>query len=290
METYDLEIFCRTAELRSISKAAASLRMAQPSVSSRIQKLEGELGLTLFRRTHNGVELTSDGVKFEGYARRCLELLNEAVTILKNAPKRQRLRIGAPSSIAECILAPILQSLANQNVEVWSYTNHSQQIIEMVLDGVLDAGFCLAAPSIPGIRFVHLRDIPIYCVCSSNHELATLENFGINEVVQYPTAIYSWGEGDDDLRKRIMQTDAGKHSPPIYAKVTPASVAKKLVDEGAISFLPFDLIEEDVNQGRLTILHPSDYQDYKWRLGVVFRERKEETELEPLWVALGLRN
>ncbi|QSO54145.1 LysR family transcriptional regulator [Alicyclobacillus curvatus] len=292
MEVHDLELFCRTAELRSISKAAAALRMAQPSVSSRIQKLEAELGVTLFRRTHKGVELTHDGVKFEGYAHRCLELLNEAVTTLKTDAKRQRLRIGAPASVAECMFAPILQSLAHQNIEVWSYTNHSQQILEMVLDGLLEAGFCLAAPSIPGIRFIHLRDIPIYCVCPSDHELSTVPDgsLTLNDIARYPLAMYSWGEGFDDLRQTLMETESRKQSAPLWAKVTPASVAKQLVEQGAISFLPFDLLKDDVEAGRIKILHPSGYPTYTWKLGVAIRERKTyQEELQPLWNTLGIR-
>lgn len=106
-------------------------------------------------------------------------------------------------------------------------------------------------------------------------------------MVCHPTAIYSWGEGEDDLRRRIAEA-SGTLDTPAYAKVSPATVAKKLVKEGVISFLPFDLIQEDVDQGQMTILHPQDYPDYKWRLGVAVRDRKVDGhELDALWHTLG---
>jgi hypothetical protein len=57
----------------------------------------------------------------------------------------------------------------------------------------------------------------------------------------------------------------------MWPKVTPASVAKHLVEQGAISFLSFDLIDDDVEAGRIKILHPSGYPNYTWKLGVAIR-------------------
>ncbi|MCI9178323.1 MAG: LysR family transcriptional regulator [Clostridia bacterium] len=54
------KIFYTVALYGSISKAASSLYISQPAITKSIQKLEQELGITLFNRSPKGVSLTED--------------------------------------------------------------------------------------------------------------------------------------------------------------------------------------------------------------------------------------
>lgn len=56
-------------ETGSLNKAAEQLYVSQPSLTSAMKELEGELGITIFNRTGKGVTLTSDGIEFITYAR-----------------------------------------------------------------------------------------------------------------------------------------------------------------------------------------------------------------------------
>lgn len=57
------------SETGSLNKAAEILYIAQPSLTSALQELEKELGITVFHRSGKGVTLTNDGVEFIAYAR-----------------------------------------------------------------------------------------------------------------------------------------------------------------------------------------------------------------------------
>lgn len=57
----------------SINKAAQKLFLSQSSVSGAIKELERELGIILFQRGNRGVEFTSAGQEFLGYASALLE-------------------------------------------------------------------------------------------------------------------------------------------------------------------------------------------------------------------------
>lgn len=60
----------------TISEAAQSLFVAQPSLTSAIKELEEEIGITIFYRTNKGVTLTPKGEEFLGYARQVIEQVN----------------------------------------------------------------------------------------------------------------------------------------------------------------------------------------------------------------------
>ena len=72
MELRSLAYFLRIAELGSITRAAAHLRLAQPALTRHVQRLEEELGVPLFTRANRGVRLTEAGQKLLESAARIL--------------------------------------------------------------------------------------------------------------------------------------------------------------------------------------------------------------------------
>ncbi len=73
-----LMAFAVVARERNIRKAAQVLNISQPPLSRKIQRLEAQLGLTLFERNSTGVELTDDGEKVLTIIKPLLELANES--------------------------------------------------------------------------------------------------------------------------------------------------------------------------------------------------------------------
>src|SRR5207245_6737041 len=72
MELRSLGYFVRIAELGSITRAAAHLRLAQPALTRHVQRLEEELGVALFTRANRGVRLNEAGQKLLESAERIL--------------------------------------------------------------------------------------------------------------------------------------------------------------------------------------------------------------------------
>lgn len=66
------------AEKSSFVKASEELHLAQPSVSSRIQSLENELGYSLFIRNRKSVELSPEGQAFLPYAHKMIKTADDA--------------------------------------------------------------------------------------------------------------------------------------------------------------------------------------------------------------------
>ena len=78
METDDLELFVRVAQLRSLTAAGRDLRLTPAVVSSRLIRLEKKLGIRLLNRTTRQVDLTPDGDSFFLHCKKILESVAEA--------------------------------------------------------------------------------------------------------------------------------------------------------------------------------------------------------------------
>jgi DNA-binding transcriptional LysR family regulator len=72
MELRHTRYFVAVAEEKNFTRAAARLRLAQPSLSRQIRKLENELGVPLLRRGKGGVTLTAAGNEYLAQARELL--------------------------------------------------------------------------------------------------------------------------------------------------------------------------------------------------------------------------
>lgn len=76
MTLQQLKYIVCIAKCSSISEAARSLFIAQPSLTAAVHELEQELGITIFKRTNKGVILSADGEEFLGYARQVIDQTN----------------------------------------------------------------------------------------------------------------------------------------------------------------------------------------------------------------------
>jgi DNA-binding transcriptional LysR family regulator len=90
--------------------AALTLGCAQSSVTAQMKSLEEELGMALFNRVGNRLELTGPGERYLVYAERILALTREARVSLNDETQSGTLRFAAPESICTYLLPPLLKT------------------------------------------------------------------------------------------------------------------------------------------------------------------------------------
>ncbi|GGE79331.1 LysR family transcriptional regulator [Priestia taiwanensis] len=155
MNEKDLEIFRLVAKHGTVSKAATELNYVQSNVTSRIHKLEIELGTPLFYRSNRGVILTAEGKVFLTYADKLVDLMKEAKEALQNPEMPSGpLCIGATDITTAVHLPSILSAYHHKypNVDVSLKTGSTEELVESVLNYDIDGAFVTAPVHHPNME------------------------------------------------------------------------------------------------------------------------------------------
>lgn len=101
-----LHTFEVAARHNSFSLAADELSLTPSAISHRINKLEEEIGIKLFERTHRKVVLTEEGQRIYHSLQKTLNNLNQEIIDIKNGETSGLLIIYSRPSFAQCWLVP----------------------------------------------------------------------------------------------------------------------------------------------------------------------------------------
>ena len=100
MDTQNLRTFLTLASVKNFTQTANLMFIAQSTVTNRIAELERELGKQLFIRSKKHLSLTREGLLFQDYAKRILDLEEMSLReINSQAFSRAPLRLGTTNTI-----------------------------------------------------------------------------------------------------------------------------------------------------------------------------------------------
>lgn len=139
-------VFYTVAKNGSLTKAAEELYISQPAVSQSVKQLENQLGVTLFNRTHRGMELSEEGGKrIIGKVERALRLLEEAENEVGGAVARRgaELCLSASDEVFRYILADKIAAFTKKipAVRLKFLRLKDEKAREMLRGGKVDAVF-----------------------------------------------------------------------------------------------------------------------------------------------------
>ncbi|UYP32275.1 LysR family transcriptional regulator [Pseudomonas sp. Z8(2022)] len=135
-----LKCFVAVVDTGSLSSAAEEVYRSQSAVSMQIKKLEAAVGRQLLIRGPRHLQLTVDGQKLLGYARRMLDLHGEAKAAFHGEELTGRIRLGVPDDYAARYLTPVLKRFSPRHggVEIELNCEQSTALIPRVESGDLD--------------------------------------------------------------------------------------------------------------------------------------------------------
>jgi DNA-binding transcriptional LysR family regulator len=176
MEIHQLRYFVAVAEEGNFSRAAARVRVAQPSLSQQIRKLEAEIGQPLFDRLPRSVVLTEAGRCLLDYARQILASIGDArrcVDELKGKIAGD-VAVGAIPTVAPYVLPELVVTFQKHYPDVTLHLveDVTAGISRRVEAGELDVALASTCQRSPTLRVQHLGGEPLLALVPEAHALA----------------------------------------------------------------------------------------------------------------------
>jgi DNA-binding transcriptional LysR family regulator len=201
MDLRSLRYFVAVAEELNFSRAAGRMYLSQPALSQQIRKLERELGVSLFRRTRNQVELTEAGRVLLSGARRVLVLVEQTARGVREVggAEAHHLRVGFPEYANYTPVADALQTFRRrypyvelEEHETFTLQETLQQI-DKLRKGTLDLGFMLRPEEDESIELEHILDIELVAALPNGHPLAGRDVISMGELSNDRLILFSRG-------------------------------------------------------------------------------------------------
>jgi DNA-binding transcriptional LysR family regulator len=140
MRFEQIQYFLAIVETGNFSRAAEQLLISQPSLSSAIRKLEGELGVILFERGGRRTQLTPPGQVFLEKAQKLLEDYEQLRYQLRDFQEQPILRLGLISTLRIVCISPLIRCFREQypNVILELHSSHFEGLNHLLANRDID--------------------------------------------------------------------------------------------------------------------------------------------------------
>lgn len=256
MELKQIECFVAVVQKKSFSKAAEMLFMSQPAVTSNVQRLESELGLTLINRKNKEISLTEGGKLFYRYAAEMLNICAKAEHSLNEYKKKMEgiLEICASTIPEQYLLPSVIKSFKEKYpLVVFSvYHKDSKAATEEIVSGRFNIGFVGAKFPSVALEYIDFYEDKLVLIASPTKSFKKdppdLKSLKGEDIV-----LREEGSGTRLLLEKALKEKELDLSFFRFSVTSDSLEAiKKMVEFGVgISFVPAVAVKEEIALGRL---------------------------------------
>ncbi|OIQ52285.1 Hydrogen peroxide-inducible gene activator [Pseudodesulfovibrio hydrargyri] len=246
MELYQLVSFVAVAEEGNMTRAASRLNMSQPAVSAQIKALEEELGISLFWRTPQGMDLTKGGERLKDRA----DIILRDVDAFRN--EAEKARGGGRGSIALGVntdprllrLKNVHSLLAKEFPEIFLVVKEtmSWDVASELSSRNIDLGFSYTLPDDDRIEAQSLGEIELSIVASEAWR-ERLGAPGLKELASFP---WVWTSDHCPMNKVLSGLFKSIGEEPVKAVVVDqeSAILRLVADEVGLGIMPALKVED----------------------------------------------
>jgi DNA-binding transcriptional LysR family regulator len=254
MEIRRLSYFVRIAEDGSLTKAAGVLRIAQPALSRQIRLLEEDLGISLFKRTARGMQLTEEGEHLRASVAGPLRALELALQSVKSFSSRieGNFTIGMPSSIGDILAKPFALRMSAEfpNIKLRIVEGITGSLMDWLHRGMLDFALLEEASRDNRLTDRELFSQRLMLVGAADSGLSPKQTIAFDKAAKLPLILPTHHLGirgvfNDVATKRRVTGD-------IRFEADSCKLIKELVESGmGYAILPLAYFRHEYQRGKL---------------------------------------
>ncbi len=238
-----LKTFLEVNRTRHFGRAAENLFLTQSAVSARVRQLEETIGVPLFTRTRNDIQLTPAGTRLLKYAESILNAWNRA---RQDAALGNRagvsLAVGGAYSLWDVLLQEWTHTLYRELPHVALHAEaHGQEVlVRRLLDGALDVAFMFEPPQMAELDAEEVASIRLILVASE-------AGLAAREALAQGYILTDWGTSFAIAHARHFPD---MPPPSVHMGLGRMALAF-LLDCGGASYLAESMVREHLKEERL---------------------------------------
>lgn len=203
MDIRVLNYFVTIVQTKSISNAANTLHVTQPTLSRQIKDLEEELDTVLFHRGSREIQLTDDGQYLYNRAIEILALVEKTENnIRKSEEISGEIYIGAAETHSLDVVAAVIKKMTDQYPEIRIHirSGNADDILEHLNKGVYDLGITIGDFDNRKYNALALKNRDQWGVLvPKNHPLTKFDKVELADILSYP--LITSAQTNNDLRE-----------------------------------------------------------------------------------------
>lgn len=246
-----LRAFAATAELRSFSQAARVLNVTHAAVAQQVRALEDQLGRPLVQREGRGVSLTTDGEQLAEAVGEGFGAIQRGLEALRAGEADRPVRVTLTASFAAQWLMPRLKDFWHQYPDIGLSLHPDSKVVDLHRER-MDLAIRYGNGDWPGVETTYLTSARL--VIAGAPSLIGDHDPTVPEMAEMDWVLArNWAEQDAYLRQLGLEPTT-LSSTDISSEELALAAARQglgLVVESVA------LIESDVAEGRLRIVHES---------------------------------
>lgn len=245
MDIKQLRYFVAIAEEKQITKAAKRLHMAQPPLSQQLKKMEEELGVLLFNRKGNKLELTQAGTSLYQKSIDIIRVFEEMITETKEMVEglSGNLRIGV-NTFSDYQLAGYLNEFHKRypNVYYTVYQGNSVELTKMIKEGLLDIGYVIFPIESHEVNILPIKTEPF--VYLTNEQLQEpKQDVSLKEISKKPLILPS-NEGLGIYKMIVSEFSRLHIKPVVKSECSDIKLLLELVKQGfGVTVVPESVVK-----------------------------------------------
>jgi LysR family transcriptional regulator, hydrogen peroxide-inducible genes activator len=258
MEFRQLQYAIQIASERNFSRAAEKLHIAQPSLSQQVAKLEKELGVLLFKRSTNSVEMTYAGSVFVEKAQQIVDMTEQLRREMEDIAdmRKGRLVVGSLPITGTHVLPHVLPVFREEypDIEIVLIEESTKILEQLTASGGTDVTL-LSLPLVePSLAYLPLIEEEICLAVPPDHRLADRlegKQISIAELKDEPFVLLKKGQGFRAIAHALCQSSG--FEPRVVFESGNIDTVQSLVAAGmGIAFVPKMITRSDW-QGRAPV-------------------------------------
>ncbi len=243
MELHQLRYFIAVVESGTFTAAAEAVRISQSGVSTQLQKLERELGVSLIDRTARRVSLTPAGERLVPYARAALAAVDD-VTSAANDIRGLVTGSLRVATVAGLNWHPLFDAVAavhteHPGIDLRLHEGTSDALIAETRGGTVDVAIAAWSGAAPeGVRSAVVFDDPTVAVVGTRHPWAARTLIRPAEIARAELIALPFGTGARTALDGLLSRAGSERVTPRWEVSSPVSVqmlASRGVGVGIVS-------------------------------------------------------